>query len=511
MPTSLSLPTEVEDLSALAEDLEHFTADRVAALLGPGAVAALDREDPVPARLVSRGDEPLEILTRLFLLGARVTRAQLRRALPRTHADVGRWGLVREEDDAVVAGVDLRPTTIGDRDVWLTSDLANGAVLPADHVLGLGGASVTLTDITVRTPAARALDLGTGSGIQTLGLIGHADHVIATDISARALQFARFNIALNAAAPEPDPLGTVEFREGSFLEPVDGDFDLIVSNPPFVISPRGSSLETYTYRDGGLVADSAVRHLIDQIPQYLRPGGVAQLLANWEVPTGEEWHERVGSWVRATGLDAWVIRRELLEPAHYVHTWLHDGGLTLDRDPAAYEQAYAEWLDDLETRDVHHVAFGYVILRRPATPRQPWVRLEEITGTIHPPLGETIARTLAAVDILASGEDMLSEHLVVADDVTEERYFRPGASDPNVILLRQGGGFGRTVQVDTLSAAAVGACDGELSLQQICAALATLVGGDVDDVAADVVPSVRGLFIDGLVLRSGDVRDTLNS
>jgi len=68
-------------------------------------------------------------------------------------------------------------------------------------VLGIGHASLTLAQITERTPVKRALDVGTGCGIQTFHLLAHAEHVTATDISERALAFARFNLLLNAAEP----------------------------------------------------------------------------------------------------------------------------------------------------------------------------------------------------------------------------------------------------------------------------------------------------------------------
>ena len=73
------------------------------------------------------------------------------------------------------------------------------------------------------------------------------------------------------------------------------------------------------------------------------------------------------------------------------------------------------------------------------------------------------------------------------------------------MLLRQGGGFGRAVQVGTASAGLVGACDGELTVGQIVAALAHLLGRDDDDVAREVLPVVRGLVRDGLLLAGESV------
>src|SRR5690606_34305992 len=128
-------------------------------------------------------------------------------------------------------------------------EAALGGALPADHVLGVGGASRTLAELIVPTPVDRALDLGTGCGIQALLIARHADEVVATDISERALAFAELNARLNAVT-------NIEFRHGSMFEPVAGEaFDLVVSNPPFVITPRVEGVPAYEYRDAGLVGD----------------------------------------------------------------------------------------------------------------------------------------------------------------------------------------------------------------------------------------------------------------
>ena len=80
-------------------------------------------------------------------------------------------------------------------------------------------------------------------------------------------------------------------------EPVAGeDFDLIVCNPPFVI---GDGEMRYSYRDSGLAGDGICQALIEGVPPHLRPGGTAQLLANWIVREDTDWRERVGDWVQS--------------------------------------------------------------------------------------------------------------------------------------------------------------------------------------------------------------------
>ncbi|AEG43205.1 methyltransferase [Isoptericola variabilis] len=532
--TSPAPPAEPEGtglVAALRTDLDAsgFTVDGVGDLLGEVASAALHREQAVPARRAleaAPADDPRAPLTRLFLLGDDVPRAALDRALPGVGAEgAERLGLVRAAgraaDDAVRAVVDLRPYAAVDArgpvSWWLASDhgeLVTGGRLPADHVLGAGGASTTLAQVTMRDPVGRVLDLGTGCGIQALHAARHARSVVGTDVSRRALAFARFNATLNAtpdAAPDR-PDADLELRHGSMLEPVAGErFDLVVSNPPFVITPHSGApgravaeaLGDYEYRDGGRAGDDLVRDLVTGVGAVLEPGGVAQLLGNWEHRRGEPWTERVGAWLDAAGLDGWVVQREVLDPAEYAETWIRDGGTTSEREPDAWAAAYAAWLDDFAARDVEAVGFGIVTLRRPAQAgaRPTLRRLEEHTGSVRQPLGAHLAASLAAHDWLEARDDaaLAAAHLVVAEDVTEERYLTPGAADPNVVIVRQGDGLGRGVQASTGLAALVGACDGELAVGQIVGAIAALFGVAADDLAVELLPAVRGLVRDGFL------------
>jgi hypothetical protein len=117
-------------------------------------------------------------------------------------------------------------------------------------------------------------------------------------------------------------------------------------------------------------------------------------------------------------------------------------------------------------------------------------------------VGEHVATCLAAHDWLRATSDdaLLAARLRVAADVTEERYHRPGEEHPTVVLLRQGGGFGRVVRASAALAGLVGACDGELPVGAITSALADRLDEPLGELTARLLPGVRGFAGDGLLL-----------
>ena len=486
-------------LPALRADLvaSRYTVQGVTELLGPMACAALDREQALPAqRVTAASTEPGATLVRLFALGDPVDVAEAAAALPTLGVDGAvALGLVEPEGDAVVALCDLRPYAADGVDWWVASDLgevATGRPLREDHVLGIGGASATLASWTPRPHVERALDVGTGCGVQALHLEGHADEVVVTDLSERALAFARFNAALDDAE--------WDVRSGSMLEPVAGErFGLVVSNPPFVITPRSGAVPLFEYRDGGAAGDAVVRDLVRAVGDHLEPGGIAQFLGNWEVPRGTTWVERVGAWLDGTGLDAWVVQREVQDPAEYAETWARDGGH--HAGTADFDAMYAAWLDDFEARDVEAIGFGVVTLHRPRSERPPFVDLMEVTWPVESPMGPTVLAGLDARTWLAEHDDaeVLDIAWRCAPDVHEERHTVPGAPDPTAIVLRQGGGLRRQLAMSTVTAAFASVCDGDLTARAAAAAIAGLLDLDGDEVRAEVVAFLRDAVKDGLL------------
>ncbi|CAL9499687.1 Release factor glutamine methyltransferase [Streptomyces sp. enrichment culture] len=452
-----------------------YTADGLLELLGAPAYAALSRSETVPALRATRGDTPLELLVRLFLLQQPVPYARVAAILPVDACLESGW-LVRAGDDEVAATVDVRPYGGSDGEDWfIVSDLgcavggAGGIGSRAEGVvLGVGGASTTLAGLTVRTPVAAALDLGTGSGIQALHASRHATRVTATDVNPRALHITGLTLALSG-------VHGADLREGSLFAPVRDDerYDLIVSNPPFVISP-GARL---TYRDGGMGGDDLCRTLVQEAGERLTAGGFAQFLANWQHVEGEEWTDRLRSWV-PRGCDAWIVQREVQDITQYAELWLRDAGDHRD-DVAAYQARYDAWLDEFEARGVRAVGFGWITLRR-SDAAEPSVTVEEWPHPVEQPLGETVRAHFDRIDYLRTHDDaaLLEACFTLAGEVVQEQVGLPGAEDPEHVVLRQNRGMRRATRVDTVAAGFAGVCDGTMSAGRILDAIAQLLGED---------------------------------
>ena len=452
-----------------------FGYEGVAALLGPVAHAALSRNETTPGMRATKGGSPLETLTRLWPLQAAVDVREAEAALPGLVDPLCAAGLLERSVGSVRARVDVRPYASEDREWWVVSDLTPGLDgapnrVGADHVLGISAASTSLAQLTVREPVGTALDLGTGCGVQSLHLAAHAGHVVATDVNERALAMARLNAALNEV-----PL---DVRSGSLFAPVaDEELDLIVTNPPFVVSPGTGEL--LVYRDSGLPGDEMVRRVVAGAPAHLAPGGTAQVLANWVHVDGEPWQDRVQSWLAPVDgrvCDAWVVQREVADPAQYVELWLRDAGL--DRSPD-YTQRYDAWAGWFADHRITGIGFGWVNLRR--TDRQRGeVVLEEWPYEIEQPLGAEVESVFRRTDLLARMTDaeVLATAWRTRADVRQETVGEPGAEDPGVIVLRQQRGMRRARQVDTVEAALVGASDGDLTAGQILAAVGELLAPD---------------------------------
>jgi methylase of polypeptide subunit release factors len=491
-------------LTALCPDLRTalirvgYDADTLVEALGPDVHAALSRSEPVPVRRAARAAGDLGTLVRLLLLGDILPEHDVATALAPVRIDAAvAAGLLTRDGDQVRAALDLRPLDAGAGTRWILSDLDDSMrrrTLTEDHVLGVGHASLSLLRATPTEPVGTVLDLGTGCGVQAVHAAGYAGRVTATDVNARALWLAQATAALN----ELD----IELLEGSWFEPVAGRrFDQVVANPPFVVGP--ARIE-HTYRDSGLALDGASELVIGQAPALLAPGGTAAMLAAWVHVDGEDWRHRVSSWLPTHGVDAWVVQRDVADPALYVGTWLRDAGLD-PRDPAAQEQA-ARWLDAFEAADVEGVGFGFVYLRAIDGPTE--LLAEDLTHGFDDPLGTEVAGYFARsawLRAVAADENLAWASRFAPSPATAlERVYLPGEFGwtEQVARLHRGDGPRWQHEVDESTVALVAGMRPEgLPLYELIELLALADGAEqvTPEFAAQALGVVAGLVRHGLV------------
>ncbi|MGO3147570.1 MAG: methyltransferase [Leucobacter sp.] len=470
----------------------------------------------------------LATLARVFLLGETVSETDLELALPQLGAAAAfELGIVTTNAAGMYrAALSLNPVVLPDPaaqepgetiEWWILSDLDDhlrGGAAHPQHVMGVGGATRSLIAQAPfgdgRTaPGSRALDLGTGCGIVAMAIArafrDHPGKIVATDISSRALMLAEANFVLN------EMRGRIELRQGDLFAPVHGEqFDLIVSNPPFVITPRtadeaAGTPERYEYRDGGMTGDELAARVVRQAPVYLADRGMLVCLANWETPWGGNGLARVGEWIddasTAAGcaLDAWVIERDQVDVAQYAETWARDGGAR--PGSSDFSSLMSEWLKDFAVRNVVAVGLGSIRVQKTDAP-EGVIRTEQAMGMFAGrDLGSSLERAFAAgvrAERMTQAE-MLDGYWIRDPRVTEEREHRPGEEAPTSIRLVTGAPIGRRIDVDPLLSAALGACDGDLTLGQLADALATLLEVDAESTKNALTDGMRELAWLGMV------------
>jgi len=459
-----------------------YTLDAVSDRLGETGLAGLGRNASVPAQRILAGatDAQAELI-RFWLLGRPVAAATIRPLLGCPDA-LAQAGLIVTNGDQWQAAVELKPHGSQARSGWICSDqtpLDGRNVAPSeDFVLGASPASTTLAQLVPPGHYGRVLDLGTGCGIQGLHL--DADQLVATDLNPRALDLARISLGLSEVE--------ADLRLGSLYEPVAGErFDLIVTNPPYVISPPRP--DRLIYRDGGFAADDLMREVVTGAAAHLSPGGYLVVLGNWAI-TDRPWEQRLAEWITPTGCDALVLQREVLDPYEYIELWLADAGLA---GRSEYLPRYRQWLDYFADSGIEAVGLGWLVLRR-ADRDQPEVRFEDWPHAVHQPVGSAFADFFAAVDPARLPEsEFWGRAWRQASGLTQETFGHPGAADPEHLVLRQGYGFGRAIEPGTALAAVVGACDGELPLGALVAAVSGLLDEDGQSLANELLPKLREL------------------
>lgn len=387
-PLTVANPALIAELREVL-NRHGFTGTGAADALGtPLPFGKAHLRDDLPLYL-SRVDAPTPIntLVKLFVLDRGVDESRARQAFaPLELEDVIELGLLEHGPRGIRAPLRLsmHEGLLLAHDAY---DEETKALRP-DHVLSVNPTTMTLSNLTVRRRVSCALEIGTGCGALALLASRHADRVVATDTNARALNMCVFNALVNG-------ISNVDWRMGSLFEPVEGErFDLIVCNPPYVISPDSQ----FIFRDGGRRGDTLCQEIVRRVPSYLDAGGFATVLINWAIHGDEHWSAPLRPWVESNGCDSWLMASALQDPATYAAVW------NRTRDREKYAAGLERWTRYFEELGITRLGLGAVVLRRRDEMRT-WLRADHLAENIVCPAGHHIERLFAAEDRLAQLAD----------------------------------------------------------------------------------------------------------
>jgi hypothetical protein len=481
--------TYLEAIGRLREDLvqANYFVDPVLEAISDQGQLGLERNHTVAAtRALAGREDGLATLIRLFVLQQSQDSEVVNTVLKAN--ELVDLGILACEGNQYKALVDIRPyadETDGTSG-WVVSD--HTATLDtkqgrtaSNHVLGISPASVSLAGITPRRPVGHALDLGTGCGIQSLHLARQADHVTATDLNPRALTLATLTFALNELE--------VTTRLGSLYDPVHQEsFDLITTNPPFVISPTiGPRL---TYRETDYPCDDLMKTVVQGASPRLNTNGTLHVIGNWAHIEGRSWQERITEWI-PQGCDAFIVQREVLDIYEYIEIWLADAGL---RGQLTYLENYEQWLNYFDELKIEAVGMGWITMIKSGSPT-PRVICEHWPHPSGTNLADDLMAHLTVMDYQSwSQEKILEKPWVLAPGTVQETIGNPGEEDPTHIILRRRDGLYRATQVSTALGAILGACDGDLGLGQIIHAVASILDTDPARMITEVLPEITSLI-----------------
>ena len=346
-----------------------------------------------------------------------------------------------------------------------------------------------LSRFTIRRHSRATLDLGTGSGILSLGAAAHSDSVVATDVNPRVPCFVNFNARLNG-------IEKIEMLQGDAFQPVSGrSFDLILSNPPFFITPRND----FTFCENPLELDQLCRQLVREAPNYLNEDGYMQMLCEWAEVSGQPWEERIAEWLEGSGCDVWVMKGLTQYPEEYAQNRISETASNTGQDQDLYD-GYMSYYRQHQVEAIHD---GMIVMRRRSGSN--WSCIEEVPKTtVTGDLGEMVLATFAAHDLLqnvASDERLLAVKIKLSPPVRLDQVCSQAGDrwHADSVTLRLARGFPFTMKIQPLVADFLVSCDGTRTAEQAIQALALRADAPMDTVKRESLAILRKLIERGFI------------
>jgi len=269
--------TDPDRIGRLGQKLKDLglTAGKVQELLGleiPSDLYPLEyRHLPLFVERLAESQSPANHVLSLFVLGLPGKKDIIEQTLGAADLELlCSIGICTMDQEVIHANFTLFPfedLLIATDKVFLNiDDHAKNEYLSSDNLVWrLDKTSYIMSRGLIRTPSKATLDLGCGSGLQSLIMSRSAEKVTGTDINPRAINLAKFNALLNG-------ITNVEFICGDLYQPInDQKFDRIVSNPP-----SAPGLVKAWNREGGISGRELVEEIISGARNHLEYGGICQ-------------------------------------------------------------------------------------------------------------------------------------------------------------------------------------------------------------------------------------------
>ncbi|MCO8121544.1 methyltransferase [Stieleria sp. TO1_6] len=471
---------------------------RLDEILGTSIPPPLHHQHSQLIASLAAGESAFSVLARLFFLGFAVERRQADEALPSAFLEsCVNCGLLTIDGDrfqplALVVPVD---------DLLMAADLHLTVSRDDGHyVATISDPAQHLSRMAMRAPVERALDLCGGFGLHGVIAGQFSDQVITSDLNPRAKEFVDFNAALNDCS-------NLTAVSGDLFCPVKGQtFNLILSNPPFVISPETVA----TFRDSPYQLDGFTRQMILEAPEYLNEGGNLQTIFEWVELEGQNWQDRLREWVQGSGCDAWVLTANCQKPATYARSRLRE----TTADERELEKRQSHWEQSFRQHNVRAIHGGFLFLRR----RQGnnWFDVTEITRPIEQPIGTAVARGFASRDLLFADQPdqaLLAARLAIAPGLRKisDASWNGDHWENQTITLRLDEGLPVSICVDQVIEQLIITFDGERPVAQILDSFADKIGLSAETAQTQGLPMVRAMLHNGVLViapEAGPVDDS---
>ncbi len=425
-------------------------------------------------------------LTRLFFLGLPVEEKELQSFFPQEFVNACfACGLINNASGAVTPQTLLIPV-----DQWyLASDVHPTNIQYGEHyVPTLSQPARHLFSFAITKPVHSTLDLCGGCGPHAMAASRFSETVMTTDSNYRAAKFVDFNAALNGFT-------NIEAVTGDLFSPVRGRaFDLILCNPPFVISPSTNS----GFRDNEFELDFLLQKILKEAPDHLAPGGFFQTTCEWVQIQGEEWTERLERWLSSNGCDAWILEANCQLPESYARNRIRETSPSDDTHMISLDK----YVHYFEERDVEAIRGGLIFLRKREGSN--WRDFSSLREAVSKPIGDAVLQGFANRDLIHSTNSrdaIMNSRLVICGGVQqqEQSHWDGDNWTTDAIRLQNGAGIPCEVVIDEQVRSLLNEFTGGRTVNEVLQHFSAMHGMSLDNAEARGIELVRLLLDQGII------------